>query len=141
MLEDPERTLLLPVALAEELPARETAELVARVREEVGIAVDREVVNAVAAPPFPPGLEDLDRRLAALPPDLDLGALPPPHALAACASFLRSRHELNRGYARQIGAATGLPIVELPYMVSGFEDAGALEALSRALLAPPQDPS
>jgi anion-transporting ArsA/GET3 family ATPase len=141
MLEDPERTLLLPVALAEELPTRETAELVARMREEVGIAIDRVVVNAVAPPPFPPGLEDLDRRLAALPPDQELGALPPPRTLAACASFLRSRHELNRGYARQIGASTGLPIVELPYVVSGFDDEGSLEGLSRALLAPPQEPS
>ena len=41
---DPERTLLLPVALAEELPARETIELVERVRSELSIHVDRVVV-------------------------------------------------------------------------------------------------
>jgi len=139
LLEDPERTLLLPVALAEELPARETAELVARVRADVGIAIDRVVVNAVAPPPFPPGLEDLDRHLAALPADLDLGAIPRPRTLAACASFLRSRHELNRGYVRQIGESTGLPVVELPWAATGFEDPGALEALARSLLAPPQE--
>jgi anion-transporting ArsA/GET3 family ATPase len=141
MLEDPVRTLLLPVALAEELPARETAELVATVRAEIGVAIDRVVVNAVAAPPFPPGLPDLDRQLAALPAELELGALPRPRTLAACASFLRSRHELNRGYVREIGASTGLPIVELPFVAAGFGDVGALEALSEALLAPPQGPS
>jgi len=141
MLEDPERTLLLPVALAEELPARETAELVARVRADVGIAIDRVVVNAVAPRPFPPGLEELDRHLAALPADLDLGLLPRPRTLAACASFLRSRHELNRGYVRQIGESTGLPIVELPYAMTGFEDPGALDALGESLLAPPQEPA
>ena len=139
MLEDPERTLLLPVALAEELPARETAELVARVRADVGIAIDRVVVNAVAPQPFPPGQGNLDRHLSALPPDLDLGALPRPRTLAACASFLRSRHELNRGYVRQIGEATGLPVVELPYAALGFEASGSLEALSEALLAPPRE--
>jgi anion-transporting ArsA/GET3 family ATPase len=139
MMEDPERTLLLPVALAEELPARETAELVERVRADVGIAIDRVVVNAIAPPPFPPGFEDLDRRLAALPPDLDLGALPRPRTLATCASFLRSRHELNRGYVRQIGTSTGLPVVELPYAAMGLEGTGSLETLADALLAPPRE--
>ena len=139
MLEDPERTLLLPVALAEELPARETAELVARVRGEVGIAIDRVVVNAVVPPPFPPEQPDLDRHLHALPPDLDLGSLPRPRTLAACASFLRSRHELNRGYVRQIGESTGLPIVELPYAAHGFDEPGALESLAESLLAPPTE--
>ena len=69
MIEDPDRTVLLPVSLAEELPTRETAELVARVRDGVGIAVDRVVVNAVTEPPFPYGASDLDERLARLPAD------------------------------------------------------------------------
>jgi anion-transporting ArsA/GET3 family ATPase len=138
MLEDPERTLLLPVALAEELPARETAELVTRVRADVGIAVDRVVVNAIAPAPFPADLADLDRRLAALPPDLDLGSLPRPRALAQAAAFLRARHELNRGYTAQIAASTGLPVVELPYLGQGLDAPGALDALAGALLAPPR---
>jgi anion-transporting ArsA/GET3 family ATPase len=139
MIEDADRTLLLPVALAEELPARETAELVARVRADVGIAVDRVVVNAVAPAPFPPGLEDLDRRLAALPADLDLGRLPGPRALAACAGFLRARHELNRGYVGRIAASTGLPVVELPYLATELEGEDPLAALADALLAPPRE--
>ena len=53
LVRDPERTLLLPVALAEELPARETAELVTRLREQVGVALDRVVVNAIAAAALP----------------------------------------------------------------------------------------
>jgi anion-transporting ArsA/GET3 family ATPase len=138
MLEDPQRTLLLPVALAEELPARETAELVARVRAEVGIAVDRVVVNAVARAPFPPGLEDLDRRLAALPRDLDLGSLPHAPTLAAAAAFLRARFELNREYTVRIGAETGLPVVLLPYLGQGLDAPGALDVLAEALLAPPR---
>jgi anion-transporting ArsA/GET3 family ATPase len=139
MLEDPDRTLLLPVALAEELPARETAELVARVRADVGIAIDRVIVNAVAPPPFPAGLEDLDRRLAALPGELDLGRLPRPRALAACAGFLRARHELNRSYVGKIAASTGLPVVELPYAATELEGEEPLAALAEALLAPPRE--
>jgi len=138
MLEDPERTLLLPVALAEELPARETAELVSRLRGALRIAVDRVVVNAVAQPPFPVGLEDLDERLAHLPPDLALGALPSVPELAECARHLRARYELNEAYAALIGRLTGLPSVRLPYLQEGADSPQAIESLAGPLLAPPR---
>jgi len=141
LLEDPDRTLLLPVALAEELPARETAELVRRVRTEIGISIDRVVVNAVAPRPFPPEAGDLDQRLAALAPGLDLGRLPPAPALAACAGFLRARHELNRGHVEQIAAATSLPILELPYLAAGASAPASLERLADALLEAPREVS
>ncbi len=67
LIEDRKRTLLLPVAIAEELPARETVELVARAKNELGVAIERVVVNAVHEPPYPDDLADLDQRLAALP--------------------------------------------------------------------------
>jgi anion-transporting ArsA/GET3 family ATPase len=134
LLEDPVRTVLLPVALAEELPTRETAELVQRVRSEVGIAVDRIVVNGVVAAPFPPGLEKLDTHLRRLPPAVRFGSLPTAGALASCAAFLRARHELNRGYVSLIGELTGLPVVPLPYLAEGVEDPAVLDVLAEALL-------
>ena len=134
MLEDPARTLLLPVALAEELPTRETAELVDRVREEAGIAVDRIVVNAVVPPPFPAGLEALDQQLRLLPPDAHFGALPSARTLAHCAGFLRARHELNQGYLSLLEELTGLPLVPLPYLADGVEGPEALGILAEALL-------
>jgi anion-transporting ArsA/GET3 family ATPase len=135
LLEDPQRTLLLPVALPEELPTRETAELVARVRGEVGIAVDRVVVNGVVGAPFPPGLETLDELLAQLPADLRCGALPRAASLAACAAFLRARHELQRGYLARIAELTGLPLLRLPYLAEGVEGPEALLRLCGPLLA------
>jgi anion-transporting ArsA/GET3 family ATPase len=135
LLEDPQRTLLLPVALAEELPTRETAELVARVRSEVGIAVDRVVVNGVVGAPFPPGLETLDELLAQLPADLRCGELPRAGSLAACAAFLRARHELQRGYLARIAELTGLPLLRLPYLAEGVEGPEALLRLAAPLLA------
>jgi anion-transporting ArsA/GET3 family ATPase len=68
MIRDPRQTLLLPVSLAEELPARETAELVERLRRDVGIAVDRVVVNAVAPDPFPPACPISTRGWPGCPP-------------------------------------------------------------------------
>lgn len=137
MIRDRRRTLLLPVSLAEELPARETAQLVARARDDVGIAVDRVVVNAVAQPPFPPVWPDLDEVLAGLPADLALGSLPPAPVLAACCAYLRARHELNREYVAEIAARTGLPVLVLPYRAGGIRGAEDLLALAERLTAEP----
>jgi anion-transporting ArsA/GET3 family ATPase len=136
MVEDPVNTLLLPVALAEELPTRETTELIERVRGNVGIAVDRVVVNGVFPPPFPAGLADLDRRLESLPDTASLAGLPCPSTLAACARHLRARHELNRVYVAEIETRTGLPTVRLPYLVGGVEGPEEITALARALIEP-----
>jgi len=130
LVRDPERTLLLPVALAEELPARETAELVARLRGQVGVALDRVVVNAMQPAPFPPELPDLDERLRALP----RAPGPAPRTWAACAAHLASRHELNRRFADEIGTDTGLPTVELPLLAGGVRGPDDLARLASVLL-------
>lgn len=141
MIRDPERTALLPVALAEELPARETAELVTRLRGEIGVAVDRVVVNAVTAVPFPPGLDDLDERLAKLPADLALPGAPPPPVLAACAAHLRGRNALNARWMRVIGETTGLGLVVLPRISRGVLGPDDLARLAEAVVAAPAEPT
>ena len=138
MIRDPERTALLPVALAEELPARETAELVTRLRDEIGVAVDRVVVNAVTAAPFPPGLDDLDARLAKLPADLALPGAPSPPVLAACAAHLRGRHALNMRWMRVLADTTGLGLVVLPRIGRGLHGPEDLARLADAVIAAPQ---
>ncbi len=135
MIRDTRRTVLLPVALAEELPARETAELVERAREDVGVAVDRVVVNAVAPAPFPDDLPDLDRRLARIPDDAVLPGLPRPATLAACATHLRERRELNEHHLEAIARATGLPVIALPLLPEGVRDADDLIHLAQPLEA------
>jgi anion-transporting ArsA/GET3 family ATPase len=137
LIEDPERTVLLPVTLAEELPTRETAELVERVRSELDITVDRVIVNGVTRAPFPPSLEHLDEALRRLPPDLRLGGLPSAGALAECASYLRARYELNRGFVAEIARLTELPVVLLPYIARGIEGPSEIEALAAPLVEPP----
>ena len=141
MLEDPDRSLLLPVTLAEELPTRETVELVTRMRDEVGIRIDRVVVNAVAPPPFPSGLEDLDVALRALPADARFGELPSAGVLADCASFLRARHTLNRGYVELVSKLTELPVLCLPLQVDGVNRREDLARLEAPLLATPELPA
>jgi len=140
MVRDPDQTLLLPVALAEELPARETSELVARLRDDVGMSVDRVVVNAVARDPFPPEVPDLDRRLAALPWQTAEAGLPAPTVMVACARHLRRRYEMNRRYLGEIQCETGLPTVTLPLLPAGVRGHKDLETLAAALLAEPESP-
>ncbi len=135
LLQDPARTLLLPVTLPEELPTRETTELVKRVREEVGIAIDRVVVNGIVPQPFPPGLEELDAALARLSPQLRCGELPNARTLTHCASFLRARHDLGRAYIDLVGELTGLPLIQLPFLATGITGPDTLEILSRGLIA------
>jgi anion-transporting ArsA/GET3 family ATPase len=135
LVRDPSQTLLLPVALAEELPAHETAELVRRARDEIGVAIDRVIVNAVAPQPFPPGCpDDLDERLRALDAGLDLGGLPSPTVLAACASYLRERFELNESYVAQIARECGEPLVTLPYVPGGPVGADLLASFAAPML-------
>ena len=140
LLEDPDQTLVLPVALAEELPAREIAELTQRVGNEMGISIDRVIVNAVVGPPFPDAIADLDQALARLDSDLELGALPPPRVLARCAHYLRSRYELNHRFKAEIQQTTGLPIVELPRLSEGIQGPDQIASLISPLLANPVFP-
>ena len=134
MVRDASRTLLLPVTLAEELPVRETAELVARAREQTRIAMDRVVVNAVVPPPFPPGIPDLDERLEKLP---TLAGLPEPRVAAACLRHLRTRFELQRHHLGEVTRATGLPVLVLPFLPDGVTGPEALRPLVAPLLADP----
>ncbi len=137
MLVDPERTLLLPVALAEELPTRETVDLVERLRRQVGIPVDRVVVNGVFPRPFPREVPDLDARLARLPDATLSTHLPRPSVLAACVRQLRARFELNRHYIGEIAELTDLPLVALPYRFDGIEHPESLGVLADALMGAP----
>jgi anion-transporting ArsA/GET3 family ATPase len=141
MLEDPEQTLVLPVTLAEELPAREVAELVKRVQGEMGLSMDRVIVNAAVQPPFPGSVQDLDHALERIDADLDLGKLPNAGTLAWCVRYLESRYELNHAYMAKIRNATGLPIVLLPRICEGIHGTRQLEMLGQALLAQPGDPT
>jgi anion-transporting ArsA/GET3 family ATPase len=140
MIEDPEQTLVLPVSLAEELPAREVTEMVKRVRGEMGLSIDRVVVNGVVSPPFANSVEELDRALSRIDGDLDLGDLPKPETLAWCARYLRSRYELNSAYTAQIQRTTELPVVLLPRISEGIHDLRPIEMLGQILLAEAGDP-
>lgn len=136
LLLDPRRTLVLPVALAEELPTRETISLVERVRQ-LGLPIDRLVVNGLRPRPAPEEVGDLAAWLERVPDDLALGALPRPSRMAACVRALEARHALCQRYTRELLERTGLPIVALPYLVEGIRGEADVAVLARHVLASP----
>jgi anion-transporting ArsA/GET3 family ATPase len=135
LLADPQRTRLLPVALAEELPVRETQELIERLRDELGIAVDRIVVNAVEPDPLPPPLGDLPERLSAI--DAPRVGRLTPATLAACVEHRRARHALHRHHLQSLARETGLPLIVRPCLWGGVHGPDDLAALAAPLLAEP----
>jgi len=136
LIADRTRTLLLPVTLAEELPARETASLVQRVREGIAVSLDRVIVNGVHAHPFPEW-PDLPDALERLPASTAFEKLPPPRVLAGCARHVLERHQLNAQHLHTIAAETGLPQVRLPYLVDGVNGPEDVALLAQSILVPP----
>jgi anion-transporting ArsA/GET3 family ATPase len=134
LMRDPERTQVLPISLAEELPTQETAQLVERVRAQLGLRFDRVVVNAVAEPPPFDRPDELRHVLSHLPTDLPLRALPGPRSLAHAVAHLTSRHALNRRYLVEIETRTALPTTRLPLIASGIDGPSALRRLAAPLL-------
>jgi anion-transporting ArsA/GET3 family ATPase len=137
LIQDADRTRLLPVSLAEELPVSETAELVDRAHRELGIALDRVVVNRVIPEPYPAELGDLVARLEGLPAETPLGSLPGPRVLAQCCASRRARFELNDHYVRELAKRVGLPLLKLSDIPGGIQSPHDLLNLGRDLLRKP----
>jgi anion-transporting ArsA/GET3 family ATPase len=132
LLTDPARTLVVPVTLAEELPVRETLELIGRVRA-LGLTPGPVIANALESRP---ALEDPAGALAALariprqagaPPLCDAAALG-----AALAHALR-RSELQRAFLGELRADAGVPVLELPYLDGGVSTPDDIAELAAAL--------
>lgn len=131
LVHDRERTLLLPVTLPEELPARETIELVTRAREDIDIGVDRIVVNR--CPPSPS--KALHAVLAAGGTTFE--AWPPPASLLPLVDHAASRAALAARERAHVSQACELPVVDVPVLPGGAEGGSGWSDTADAILAPP----
>ncbi len=139
LIKDPERTRLLPVSLAEELPVNETVELIERIIEHVGVPIDRAVMNRVAHSPFGTAEDarDLEARLNALDVNAtggDFEVLPTPEVMAQCCAWRRERFELSSRYVDQLAERTRLPLVEVRERLGGIEGPETLLEIGRQLI-------
>ncbi len=131
LLQDPQRTLVLPVALAEELPVSETLELCARMHE-LGMTVGPVIANAVESGPQLPELESVLSALAGLAPAVDASLLDP-ELLRTCVEYRVRRASLQRGFLKQLEEGCGDSVVSLPYLVRAIEGPTSLDPLAKHL--------
>ncbi|MBY0400248.1 ArsA family ATPase [Myxococcota bacterium] len=133
LIHDPERTVLLPVTLPEELPVLETAELVRRAREQVGIAVDRIVVNQM------PGSDAARARRALdlITEPVRLAALPEPASMRALLEHAARRAAEAQAFRREVAHACALPVVDLQLIAGGFLAESGWTGEAGRVLAPP----
>lgn len=127
LIVDRERTGVVAVVLPEELPVNETLELRTRLTDEVGIELDRVVVNGLWPARFTPA--EIDRIDAAL------GAGNGPAAAALGAALAEHRRAIGqRGQLRRLTTALGgRPPEALPFLFDAELGDAALERLSHEL--------
>jgi anion-transporting ArsA/GET3 family ATPase len=129
MITDPENTGVVAVALPEEMPVNETLSLRDSLRNELGLGLDRVVVNGVYEQRFS------DREAGALERAADTAATPAARAAlrAALSEHLRARGQ--REQMTRLEEGTGEAPVLLPFLFEPDLDLPAYERLSGRLEA------
>ena len=114
-IRDPARTAVLTVALPEEMPVNETIELERGLRDELGMAIDRVVVNAVHPARFSGdearAVADAAARAGGSASGRATGAVPAALA-AALSEHRRARGEHSQ--VRRLRRAVAAPVATLP---------------------------
>lgn len=108
-LHDPGSTAVLVVALAEEMPVSETIEFERRLIEELGMAVEHVVVNAVYPQRF--AAEEAERLGS-----LDGRAFPSASAALRAALAEHERARGQRSQLRRLRRQVKAPVATLPYL-------------------------
>ncbi len=132
LLRDPERTLLVPVTLPEELPVKEVLELCERVRA-LGLRVGAPIVNCVERPPASSELEEVLDPLGRVPAEGAPSRLVDPDVLGAVLRHQLTRARLQREFIDKLGAGSGSIPLELPRLAEGIDGPGALGRLADEL--------
>jgi anion-transporting ArsA/GET3 family ATPase len=133
LVHDPQRTLLLPITLPEELPVKETFELVLRARDTIRIPVDRIVVNQMPAERAGPALAVLARVRS----EPNFTTLPRVAEMRATLEHVARREASARDYREEVARLCGLPVVDLPLFDAGSEAGSGWVEQASAVLAPP----
>jgi anion-transporting ArsA/GET3 family ATPase len=129
MITDPESTGVVAVALPEEMPVNETLSLRDSLRSELGLALDRVVVNGVYEQRFSSGDAGALRRAA------DTAGTPAARAALRAALSEHLRAHGQREQMARLEEGTGDTPVLLPFLFEPDLDLPAYERLSERLEA------
>lgn len=128
LLHDKDRTALVLVALAEEMPTNEAIELAGSMSMELGHQVDRLVVNQLYPDRFPPGTPSrqiVDAVHESSSPEL--------RAVAQSAALTAARRDLNDRYLAQLVDKIDADRVELPFLFVESLGLAEIEKLAEML--------
>jgi len=128
LIDDPARTLVVPVSLPEELPVKETQELCARVTD-LGIALGPLLANGVERRAELPELTALFAALG----DEQVEGLPEARELRAIAEHSVRRQALQRGFLGRLAEGFPHAVLELPFLEGGVDTRASIETLADAL--------
>jgi anion-transporting ArsA/GET3 family ATPase len=145
MLQDPERTRVHLVTLAEEMPVTETLETSQALAERVGISSGAVFANAV----YPEFLDDNDRsELAEIMSDGDPSELSDAaetvglkldrddlDALVGYSDFLAARRSIQTKHLRTLKKGVSEPVLELPYLFSAGLELPGIEQIADSIEA------
>lgn len=133
LLEDPERTVVVPVTILEELAVRETVELAARARA-MGLALGPVIANAVEPALLDPPDPELEEALARIGDGAELPPLACPAAVRVCLERARARARAQAAQLEALRAALPAPDLLVPYVLERPHDpASRIEGVMRAL--------
>lgn len=133
LLEDPHKTWVVPITLAEELPVGETLELRENVAQ-LALSLGPTLVNCIESTATLPELEIARTALDELP-EPAAAPLPPIATLRAVVNHRLRRAALQRVQLERLSVAAGFAAIELPLLTGAIRDHADVEVLSRALEA------
>jgi hypothetical protein len=130
LIRNQDRTGVVLVTLAEEMPISETLESAAILKTKVGIKLCGVAVNAV-----PSRLFHSDGAATLWPQLLEEGKRTGGHVEAAVTGAERALRERERaeGHIRTLRRELGLPLIELPLLPRRDMDLDSLQAIAAAL--------
>ena len=129
LLVDPERTGVVMVTLAEDMPSNEAIELTAKLKEHLAVDVDSLVVNQLYPDLFPEGSPQ-EQVLSSLARDGADGELA---SITQAATLCESRRRLNEEHLDRLRSAIALPQVHLPRLFVPMLGAAEIDEFSRQL--------
>ena len=124
---NPETTSVVAVALAEEMPVNETVELEDRLGDELGIAIDQVVVNALLPERFS---SDECEKIAAANGSHPVAAV---RAALHAAQTEYAQARTQRAQLRRLKREADAPVATLPYLFEADLDLDSFEHLSSEL--------
>jgi anion-transporting ArsA/GET3 family ATPase len=137
---DAERCGVLAVTLPEDMPVTETIELTSTLTGELGLPVQRLIVNGRLSPLFTSEERRnlvSDSELFAIARDVSGGRsvaqLQPGVAALAAAARRAAREEIQERNIIRLQQECGLPMTVLPFLIEGAGAPGSVESLSQIL--------